>query len=570
MTKKKIDIYMDNTATAFANSVVGIEEIEHLIKKPLDMPDFLLNENIELLKQFIDTYQNRHLLFSEKDRPLYAAYNRIKQNNNERTLDDTKILERVAIITKKQTERKKLIGYLNQTEDNPFMVLIKNNSLKETTIDTLNQEWIDRSYYVEVQSANFLTIANALEKIECYFSALILEDKTLPNLFKKYKIQIDILSLAKKCLNLIQEEKENLSHAMLLRLKLARLGLADDALLATIESLRPFWNFDCFKQRKLYFCEEALAPSLFIPFYSYIQGIGNKKQMKALHALYSITCSDVTQMASFIKNNYTQFPFYEGFTWNKMDFTKINLIEASFESGCIKNACMREGNFKLSNFNKCTFNNVTIQQANFTCSNFSNAKLQWIYAKNAICIASDLDNTSFHGSYLWGAKFERTKLNKTDFSMTNLQKATFYGAVGSCNFDGADLTETNLIGVDISKISFQGAILIDTQFIGETLETDILLELDVLACRIKNHASEAELRQAIKQNVINKIINMPLYQNNEELGLRESKLLQHALFNKKDDSLFAMLNYQTENAFSFFKKSGAFVSSQIPLKPFGI
>ncbi len=282
MSKQKTDIYIDSTGTALENIVASFEEIKNAVNNIHDEPDFLDTENIKLLKTHIDHYQNRHSLILNKDQPLFTSCIELKQKNTTLTVQELNLKTKVAAIKIKPDRRKEFINMLNQTNNNLFVELIKNNPKDEFFIEELNREWIDRSNYAEVQSENFKHIATSFQKMEYYFSELIIKNKSLPAFLKKYKIQIDVIGQAKKMLNFIQFEKVNLSIAMLTRLKLARLGLPDDVILATLESIGKFLKKDLLKNKRLYFFEEVLSSQLRFEFYSYIKSVGNKQNLLML------------------------------------------------------------------------------------------------------------------------------------------------------------------------------------------------------------------------------------------------------------------------------------------------
>lgn len=574
MSKQKSEMPIDNSQTYLETTLRCFEEIKSIINNIHDEPDFLILENIGLLKTHIDLYKNKHTLLSEKEIQLFTRCKQLPSTKT-LTLEEIKLKQKVAEIKERPQRRNRFIEMLNDTQNNVFYELLQKYPGKESLIEDINKDWIERSHYADVQSGILPLLANSFTRMEEYFSDLILKDKNLPLLLEKYKIKINVKAQAKQMINLIHYEKECLSQAMLSRLKMAKAKCQDDVVLVTLEAINKIMIVANTNKIKSYSFEEPLTSSLRVQFYEYIKQVGTKRQLAELAVVYPLDYVDepcitnlkTEALISLSENCNMNFLNFDCFALNKMNFSKQTLIKASFESGFIQDSNLQNTHFQWSNFNRTTFNNVNAQhaefyssdfsysvfntvnaknaqfclstfnqwsfntlnaqQANFTSAYFVKADLQWVYAELAIFKASTITHTSFHGGYLYGANFERVKLDSVDYTLCCLERSIFYGAMGACTFDSANLKGANLIKMNLSKASFKGCILVDTKFLEGESEDDVVSELDLLECQLKNHASRLPLRVAIKQDVERKI---------EDKKWTKSTLLQHSLFARKWDN----------------------------------
>lgn len=544
---KSLNKKMDGFDSVLTNILVGIEEIK--INNQKELPDFLLPENIALVKKCINDYQQSSTFILEKDKALFESGRKIQSKAKEdwTTQEIKKMLDIVRIITTRE-KRMQLIGFLNDTAKTPFVQLLNNDN--ELQIESIHSQWVQRSHFAQIPSVHLPLIAQMLKNIKTYFG-MVENDKVLPNIIKKYQIHSDLIERVKNARSLIKFEEENLCRGMLARLTLAKRRLADDVLLATYDSLIPLGFSEVFFNKyKKYFTRELLSNELLAEFYNYIVSVNNNSLLNELEKIYSLIPAESTSsMPSYVMINMPGF-CYKNKPWpsEPSDFSAAKLKGSTFLCSNFRNSLLVSADLDASDLRDAYLENANAQFANFMNADGRGAHLQWMYAKSAIFKSADFSYASFHGAYLYNANFKKCRLDETDFQLANLQQANFFGTTGSCNFNGADLSNANMLKIDIAKNSYIGASLIGTQFIKDESNDEIVFLLDTLEKQLKNRTYEKELILALEQNIIAKIESES---NEEEIDIRKSPLLRHTLFTESR-AKSSPLSYPDTSFYQFF------------------
>lgn len=426
--------------------------------------------------------------------------------------------------------RKKLTELLNDTGDaSIFGLLMAENTGDKIKTDKTNKiqiQWEESSRFADTLSDRFIDLSELLAKMEEYFQLIIISE-VLPMLIKKYKVTQNINELANHGLKLLQYEKENLCMGMLGRLQLAKSGLPDDVLSSIIKSLREVSApKDYFYGTDSCFTTEKLSLDKCVEFFNYIATNGTERQKAKLLKLYYKEDFVIRNSLSVKPESNVQDKSYDCVNWQYMDLSGKKFLDASFLKADLSGSSLKLCDFRLCDLREANLRTIDACMVSFKGADGRGADLSWASANTANFEGANFSFAHFHGASLCHSNFTRCHLEDTDFRLSKLRNANFNGAIGLCNFDGADLSEADLTGMDISINSYKNAIILDVKIIKSETDDAIIMELDLLEIKLKNHPDKKELLNAILQDVCNKIES--IYGN--IMAMRDSHLIKHRIF----------------------------------------
>jgi hypothetical protein len=282
---------------SFQNFTEFYEQIEDFRKdNPNLHPSFLSDDNMQILQGITRVYTDVNNYLTNDERNIINRGNECvlkKEAGELMTLDMCKLILKRFNLEADRTTRQRVIREINNAV---FDKLRQNNNQdKQEQITAIQNEWNKgRQHFAFLSSPILNELLNVLHKLENYVDELVIKDFLDRPGHKKTTSEknISLRQLASGAKNLIKNEREKITAAMLARLTLAEKKNKptndDDVLLDTIEELSKYGLGQKFTKaiKSKITPREGLTETDRNKFNEYILAYGNPEEKDALRRLY--------------------------------------------------------------------------------------------------------------------------------------------------------------------------------------------------------------------------------------------------------------------------------------------